>query len=72
MKKRKPKNLAKKIASVIFCIDNQTSYNDVFSGRYEDLFLLHTGLYTGEALMMISESEKEFVKEFINNHNLIS
>ena len=70
--KTKPKNLAKKIAAVIFCIDGQISYSDVFSGKYEDQFLLHTGLYTTEALMMMSESDKEFLREFINDHNLIN
>lgn len=71
MKTKKPRNLKKKIAAVIFCQETTLTYNELFSAKYEDAFLLHTGLYVGEALRLMSESDKIFVKSFIEEHNYL-
>jgi len=66
----KKKDLAK-VFSVIYCIEGELNYNDIFSGKYEDLFLLHTGLYTGEVLRELTNKNKEAIKKFINETNFI-
>lgn len=70
-KLKKPKNLAKKICLIIYLQDKPLSFNELFSCKYEDDFLLHTGLYVGEALKLMSEADKVFVREYIEDHNFI-
>lgn len=66
----------KKVLNAIYCIEpigfDKLYFNDIFSGKYEDIFLLHTGLYTGQVLDSLSKKDKKVVNDFIDmcNSNL--
>lgn len=66
-----------KVFSAIFCIEpfgfgiDKLYYNDIFSGKYDGDFKLHTGLYTGEVLSMLTESDKKKIHAFIDEHNMM-
>lgn len=62
----------KKILNAIYCIEpieDKLYYNDIFSGRYDDVFLLHTGLYTSQVLSSLTDSDKKVINTFIKNQN---
>lgn len=65
----------KKVLNAIFCIEpvglDKLYFNDIFSGRYDDVFLTHTGLYTGQVLSSLSKSDKKVVNDFIKNENIV-
>lgn len=65
----------KKVLTAIYCIEptghgiDKLYYNDIFSAKYESIFLLHTGLYTGQVLSQLTVKDKEIINKFIDDHN---
>lgn len=61
------------VNSAVFCIetDVELTFDDVFSGKYDDNFITHTGLNTKEVLDRLTEGDIEYIKIFINNQNLM-
>ena len=64
-----------KVLAAIFCIEpfgegiDKLYYNDIFSGKYDDTFILHTGLWTGEVLSQLTVADKKKINDFIDDNN---
>lgn len=67
----------KKVLTAIFCIRpfgegiDKLYYNDIFSGKYDDIFRLHTGLWTGEVLSQLTVADKKKINDFIDESNFM-
>ena len=64
----------KKVLNAIYCIEpfggiTKLYYNDIFSGKYDDIFLLHTGLYSGQILSQLTDNDKKIINDFIDQSN---
>lgn len=61
------------VITAIYCIDvvGNLEYNDIFSGKYDDIFLLHTGLYTGQVLSKLTKDDKVVINDFIDETNFL-
>jgi TM2 domain-containing membrane protein YozV len=65
----------RKVLNAIFCIEpfgfgiDKLYYNDIFSGKYDDVFLLHTGLYSGQVLSQLTDEDKKDINDFIDDNN---
>jgi hypothetical protein len=69
------REISKKVYNAIFCIEpvelDKLYFDDIFSGKYDNVFLLHTGFSTQEILDSLSVKDKKAIDEFINMHNFI-
>jgi hypothetical protein len=65
--------LCRQALAAIYCIDvvGNLEYNDIFSGKYDDIFLLHTGLYTGQVLSKLTKDDKVVINDFIDETNFL-